>query len=552
MTYPDYIEYQQLLTEDEINKLYKITDFNNDKLETAGIYKQYEGINDIDKDIRNCKEYRLENLVLKWINNKITPKLNQNNIDYQFELLDNYSRIVSYQKGEYFKKHTDVINIKSNHFISYSLLICLEPCEEGGDTTLYLDKDIEINSKNTSQIKGGGIIFKKSILHEGKPVIKGNKVILFASYKCYLNTDNLIVYTDTNYKCLSINILKNIIDNRYYQYYISEKNKYLTKNLFHYKVSKIEYDRLLRDEYIQKKEIMNIIPEDIYKYIYSYLDLKSIIPLKQEEYNMIKECLPKNKELTTYDLDMVYIDSRIYINSLYIDDILVFSHPNAIYHKSGDFIDAIGGMMNYNKLDEYYEEDIYQINDNQFLDEIVENKNTDKAEQPIYVFGDNDLHISTYAMTKLYHKYISNNEIDNKIYQYFKDMTQEEKVSISSNDNIRDYDMESVLEYDSEEDEYISIREPQYMYTNYNNNILKDQFNINLLNACINVNDIKNDNIDKFQYRLFDIIKDLEETMATDIIEESIPAYYGKTTYEFMYEEVNKKGLINLSKYKYE
>lgn len=90
---------------------------------------------------------------------------------------DNYNcgisnlKLIKYEEGGFFKKHSDGTNGDDIRFI-----FCLQPPEDGGEFVLYNDDDTI--AKEVKLEKNMLILFKPNIQHEAKPVIKGAKYIL--------------------------------------------------------------------------------------------------------------------------------------------------------------------------------------------------------------------------------------------------------------------------------------------------------------------------------------------------------------------------------------
>lgn len=192
MSYPIYKEFDSLLTNDEIDQFYKFISIENVNYVTAEIYDRETDENKRDDAVRKCKECLLSGEALDWLDSVITKRINTDK-NNRFVLMKNKARIISYDESDFFGKHTDVINVYSTEFKNYSLLMNLEPCEEGGETALYINDDFSYVSKVTGQKRGGALLFPKTLIHEGLPIKKGKKVILFVTYACFLEVNDFIV-----------------------------------------------------------------------------------------------------------------------------------------------------------------------------------------------------------------------------------------------------------------------------------------------------------------------------------------------------------------------
>ena len=60
MSYPIFKEFYNLSNQEEINELYKLIDFNEDKLIKAEIHVNNTKTNELDESIRKCKEYQID------------------------------------------------------------------------------------------------------------------------------------------------------------------------------------------------------------------------------------------------------------------------------------------------------------------------------------------------------------------------------------------------------------------------------------------------------------------------------------------------------------
>jgi len=80
-------------------------------------------------------------------------------------------KLIKYEEGGFFHKHSDGTNGDDVRFI-----FCIQAPEEGGEFILYNDDDTvckEVKFENNMLI-----LFRPSVLHEAKPVIKGVKYIV--------------------------------------------------------------------------------------------------------------------------------------------------------------------------------------------------------------------------------------------------------------------------------------------------------------------------------------------------------------------------------------
>lgn len=356
LTYPLFKEFKNLLTQNDIDFLYKLTDFNESKYKRAEIYDRLIKKSRKDEETRFCKEYIIKDReIIQKICDIITPKINDNS---SFEFREELSnmRIIEYDETDFFSKHTDFIPVNSNLFKSYSLLICLNECEEGGETKLYPTNNhqFEIKSDYTSKIKGGGLLFPKTILHEGLPIKKGMKRILFLNYNCYCRkNDYLIVQTTSKNKkfCIPVKLLGNGNESEDESnvcilkvVYDIMKNKSPDKNIFYYEEPKLTDDefQIFYDDLFDK----TLFNFDNYEKVRKQMDYLCYNMKNMEEFSIKKNYeiynkssidllsqvkLPHNHfffKSKVYSIDNVFIVEYLYINNK-----LIFCNPSARYSK---------------------------------------------------------------------------------------------------------------------------------------------------------------------------------------------------------------------------
>jgi hypothetical protein len=102
---------------------------------------------------------------------------------YSYSLVRNDAMHIKYEKGDYFRAHSDYLSLTSNMIEEFTLIICViptetaQPCCNGGETKVSLNNDSFVVSKATTT-PGGALLFRKDLLHEGMELTSGFKEIL--------------------------------------------------------------------------------------------------------------------------------------------------------------------------------------------------------------------------------------------------------------------------------------------------------------------------------------------------------------------------------------
>lgn len=545
--YPIFKEFDNLLLENDITELYNRSNLSLDKLNTAEIFINETKKNIVDKNIRNCKEIYLDNNISNWLDSIITPKINKYFNDIYFINSSSKSRIIYYEENEFFAKHTDVINIDSNYFKNYSLLINLIPCEEGGETVLYINEKFSYYSNNTSKKPGAGLIFPKSTLHEGLPIKKGKKLILFMNYFCYKKEkDYIIVNIEENGEIfvLPVEILEktNSIYNSFYHF---EKTNNLDKHIFYYNEKNLnseEFKIFYEDLFDKcKYEFENY---DIIKKKMDYLcyDLKfiknfdfNLKPLELDNFKIVNENNGLFSQLSTFNSKIITIEEYVFVEYLYINDKLIFCHPNIIYERSGDDIRTSDHLL-------FHKDHPY--------DDILDCEICLKNEN-LYIFGDFQICID--CLHKSYNYYLNKKTIE----EFFINTGENLSDKIYERNYIKNF-IDCLIKFieswsdeknigssiTSQDEDYGRKINPKINFNKKNK--ITDKIDNKLKNyiKSNNSNKYKNINIPQI---VFDVVK-LKNFNTLE--KDTIPAYAGKNNYEVIYQTVIKTGVINLSKYK--
>lgn len=354
MSYPIFKEFDCLLTEEEINEFYKLIDAKNIQFSEAEIYDRTNNENKRDDATRKCKECILSGDVLKWLDSIITKKINTEK-NYRYVMMTSKARIISYNENNFFAKHVDVTNIYSSEFKDYSLLINLEPCEEGGETALYINDDFSYKSSITGQKRGAGLLFSKTLVHEGLPIKKGNKLILFVTYACFLEEqDYLIIEVESESFVIPVTMILNNDELVYHSFYNFNKRKNPDQHVFIYKEDmidlnafKIFYADIMKNEGVFENEgVFDLLEnKEDYKNLIENMDYigHKISDLKNYEqteknfeleiygkksWNIIKESIKNNKIFAFFECKIISFQDLVVIEQLKVNNKLIFCSPN--------------------------------------------------------------------------------------------------------------------------------------------------------------------------------------------------------------------------------
>lgn len=237
MDLPAYTEHESLLNNYETKELLNLLDIDNSVCKESHVFNRITKENVVNKHLRSSQkiEYR-DNKLFDWIETNVVKKICNNYISYH--LIRNDLEVVKYKKGDYFKKHQDYINFDSNEFKNYTFLICLNPCEFGGETVLHID-DQEYIFDCTAKIPGSLLLFKKDTIHEGKEVLEGEKYILKGNLLGFVNNnkemqDIIIVSLKKSPGLQYILPVNRINDTMYGAYYNFSKQQNPHENIFYF------------------------------------------------------------------------------------------------------------------------------------------------------------------------------------------------------------------------------------------------------------------------------------------------------------------------------
>ena len=136
-----------------------------------------------DKRPRNLVQNNIVNLVgddVQWIYDRMIHILNDCNQHFQFDITEMRGiSIVRYDIGDHYKKHHDLLmEMEGSRKLSISIQLSEPEDYDGGELVLYTG-EIPIYSPT---LKGSGIMYVATIVHEVLPVTRGHRYSLVAHY----------------------------------------------------------------------------------------------------------------------------------------------------------------------------------------------------------------------------------------------------------------------------------------------------------------------------------------------------------------------------------
>ena len=131
---------------------------------------------DIDKRVSQFKT--IVNNELFNLFDKLIVEINKIDKFYNYSLVKNDITYIKYEKGGFFKSHSDYLSLTSNVIEEYTLIICMNEKEcEGGQTKFTINDKTTYISKE-SIIPNHTLLFRKDLIHEGLEIINGTKEII--------------------------------------------------------------------------------------------------------------------------------------------------------------------------------------------------------------------------------------------------------------------------------------------------------------------------------------------------------------------------------------
>eukprot|EP00299_Pterocystis_sp_00344_P013573 c6664_g1_i1.p1 GENE.c6664_g1_i1~~c6664_g1_i1.p1 ORF type:complete len:614 (+),score=118.90 c6664_g1_i1:34-1875(+) len=171
------------------------------KFERSQLYSSLNETKFVDENLRKSKFRTFTDPVLFDLCDAILTKhLRDEDENKRYHLVRNDITHIIYRTGDFFARHKDYLSLTSNVIEEYTLIICVTPEEiaeqtKGGKTLLHLNRSFTHKSKATTT-PGYGLLFRKDIEHESKPLKSGEKhIITMNIWATPLETDQLLVVT---------------------------------------------------------------------------------------------------------------------------------------------------------------------------------------------------------------------------------------------------------------------------------------------------------------------------------------------------------------------
>jgi hypothetical protein len=151
-----------------------------DDFTTSDVFNVKEQRLVVNKHERSSMKKRFtEDEHFDFIEKHILPMINNDVDDVKFSLTRSDIEFVRYNEGDFFKPHKDFKDVKSTDQESFTCIINIKGAKEGGETVVHNnEKNNEKTFRETGQIPGSGLIFKKHLLHEGRAIEEGVKIIV--------------------------------------------------------------------------------------------------------------------------------------------------------------------------------------------------------------------------------------------------------------------------------------------------------------------------------------------------------------------------------------
>ncbi len=282
------LHFDHFLNDQKLQEFKNLIGFDiiQNKYETSHFFNKGDNSIVVDKHIRSSEKIQFRtDVIFDWYETNIIQPLNdvQNNMHYV--LLRDDIEMIRYREGDFFKKHVDTINFYSNEFTSYTCILNVQPCEQGGETIICDTGDIEYKYSHSNS-PGSLLLFQKQLEHEGAVVEKGEKIITVCNIMVFPKEkfdDVLIVTIEKSNNTrgpseskdsgltyfIPISILQNYKHTVYYAFYHFEKTKNINQNIFRYTESflndsefRVFYDILFPNKHKKNLDVLDYIGVD--------------------------------------------------------------------------------------------------------------------------------------------------------------------------------------------------------------------------------------------------------------------------------------------------
>ena len=160
-----------------INNIINIVNDDKSDFQKSLLYSTKTKTKFIDENERISKFKLLKDETLFDYFDQLLEKINQVDPQYNYSVVHNDITYIQYEKGGFFKKHSDYLSFTSNLIEEYTLILCTDAKCVGGETILHINPSFKHISKASITPKNC-LLFRKDIVHEGNLIEDGYKHIL--------------------------------------------------------------------------------------------------------------------------------------------------------------------------------------------------------------------------------------------------------------------------------------------------------------------------------------------------------------------------------------
>lgn len=119
----------------------------------------------------------------------IVQNISDSDDERDFILIKSDVTQIRYPVGGFFSPHRDYVTVVSNVLEEYTMIICVtDPSTatetSGGETCIHLSNSMKFTSKATT-LPGSVLLFRKDLIHEGLPLLSGQKEIVMLNLWCF-------------------------------------------------------------------------------------------------------------------------------------------------------------------------------------------------------------------------------------------------------------------------------------------------------------------------------------------------------------------------------
>ncbi len=305
----------QVLSEDKVQEVLDLIGFDQREFEESPVYHVKEDLLTVNKHLRSSERVKvIDDRTFEWTEQNLIEPINEHMEDVQFTLLRSDVEAIRYKKGDFFKKHSDFISYNSNLYCNYTMLVCLKPCLEGGETLIEIDEE-DVLFETSARVKGGAIIFKKEAVHAGTEILAGEKVVMMLNLFAFPKTDTedmvMVQVGDKMYPFIK-SVLEEYPNMPYSGFYQFQKRLHENQNVFFFQeevLNQTEFEKFYC-------KLMGIEEENQLASKLDYLGIIDPIPFIGEEKVKIVpmkeyyQMLAFNKDPTIIPFQMITLETE--------------------------------------------------------------------------------------------------------------------------------------------------------------------------------------------------------------------------------------------------